>query len=181
MKIWLHLLWTAFRNLYKSRRRLASENLLLRHQLKVEKRRPGRRVLVTGADRAIFVWLYRHCPEILNTMTIVRPETVSATFRRRVHAIGIRDRPASFRSPWQNGYAERVIGTIRRERLDHMFVVNQTHLRRALTTYAKYYNHDRTHQSLAKDARVERPIEPSGAIGTRPVLAGLHHHYARIQ
>ena len=85
MGIWLHLLWTAFRNLYRSSRRLACENLLLCHQLNVARRRPGRRVPITGADRALFVWLYRCCPEILSAMTIVRPETVI-----RWHRLGFR-------------------------------------------------------------------------------------------
>ena len=102
-------------------------------------------------------------------------------FRRRVHAMGIRDHPTSFRSPWQNGYAERVIGSIRRECLDHLIIVNEDHLRRALSTYSGYYNTARTHRSLAKDAPVHRPVERVGAISSHEILGGLHHRYARIK
>ena len=66
--------------------------------------------------------------------------------------MGIRDRPTSFRSPWQNGYVERLIGSIRRECTDHLIVFNAAHLRRILTKYAAYYNEVRTHVSLGKDA-----------------------------
>jgi len=104
-----------------------------------------------------------------------------AVFKRRVRAMGIRDRPTSFRSPWQNGYAERVIGTIRRECLDHMIVVNEAHLRSVLSAYGQYYNSARTHRSLAKDAPNRRPVERLGPIKARPVLGGLHHRYTRIE
>jgi transposase InsO family protein len=142
---------------------------------------------IAVTDHPTALWLAQQVTEAFPwdsaPRLIVRDNDVKfgATCRRRVHAMGIRDRPASFRSPWQNGYAERVIGTIRRECLDHMIVVNKAHLRRVLAAYAKYYNRDRTHRSLAKDAPVERPIEPTGAISARPILAGLHHRYARIQ
>ena len=340
MGIWLHLLWTAFRNLVRSRRRLTTEILLLRHQLNVATRRRKRRIRFTGTDRALFVWLYRRCPEALSAVVMVRPETVvrwhrmgfraywrwksrklrgrpridrelrdlirrmsaenplwgaprihgellklgfsvaqstvakhmlrgrggfggqswktflkyqaegiasidlftvptilfeqlyafvvlnharrtivhmavtdhpgalwlaqqmteafpwdsaprfvirdndtkfGTAFKKRVKAMGIRDRPTSFRSPWQNGYAERVIGTIRRECLDHIIVVNETHLRRVMSAYVQYYNRTRTHRSLAKDAPMGRPIERLGAIAARPILGGLHHQCARIQ
>ena len=80
-------------------------------------------------------------------------------FRRRLLAMGIRDRPTAPRSPWQNGCAERVIGSIRRECLDHCIILGAAHLRRALKAYAEYYNNDRTHLSLAKDSPNFRPIE----------------------
>jgi transposase InsO family protein len=94
--------------------------------------------------------------------------------------MGIRDRPIAPRSPWQNPYAERLIGSIRRECLDHVIIFNEAHLRRVLRTYANYYNADRTHLALGKDAPLGRPIERAGAIVSRPVLAGLHRRYARI-
>ena len=103
------------------------------------------------------------------------------TFRRRVHAMGIRDHPTSFRSPWQNGYAERVIGSIRRECLDHLIIVNEDHLRRVLSTYFSYYNTARTHRSLAKDAPIHRQIERVGPISSHDILGGLHHRYARTE
>ncbi len=294
---------------FKSRQRLEAEILVLRHQLNVLGQRVPRRVHLCWADRALFIWLYRRCPRILDAITIVRPETVvrwhrmgfaaywrwksrsaggrpqigkevrdlirrmgfenplwgapkihgellklgievaqstvsiymlprrdrplqtwktflcnhmegiasidlfvvptiafeqlfaflvlghrrrqllwiavtrnptaewlarqiteafpwdsapkylvrdndqafGAAFKARVRAMGIRDRPTSFRSPWQNGYVERLIGSIRQECLDHLIVFNAEHLRRILTRYATYYNEVRTHVSLGKD------------------------------
>jgi Integrase core domain len=101
-------------------------------------------------------------------------------FRARVRAMGIRDRPTSFHSPWQNGYVERLIGSIRRECTVHMIVFNAGHLRRILAKYAIYYNEVRTHVSLGKDAPCPRPIERLGDIVAHPILGGLHHRYVRI-
>ena len=103
-----------------------------------------------------------------------------AVFKAHVRAMGIRDRPTSFRSPWQNGYVERLIGSIRRECTDHLLVFNAEHLRRILAKYATYYNEVRTHVSLGKDAPCRRPVERFGDIVAYPVLGGLHHRYARI-
>ncbi len=100
-------------------------------------------------------------------------------FTSRVRAMGIRDRPISPGSPWQNGYAERLIGTVRRECLDRMLIFGEAHLRRILTLYARYYNESRTHLSLDKDAPLGRSVQPYGAVVATPVLAGLHHRYAR--
>ena len=74
------------------------------------------------------------------------------TFQRRIRVMGIRDRPISPRSPWQNPYAERLIGTLRRECLDHVLIVGEWHLRRMLASYSSYYNESRTHLALEKDA-----------------------------
>ena len=101
------------------------------------------------------------------------------TFKRRLHAMGIRDRPTAPRSPWQNCYAERLIGSIRRECLDHVIVFGETHLRRVLKKYAECYNATRTHLSLAKDSPVSRPIQRLGRVTKRPLLGGLHHQYLR--
>jgi len=101
-------------------------------------------------------------------------------FTSRVTAMGIRDRPISPGSPWQNGIAERLIGTLRRECLDHMVVFNEAHLRRILSAYAVYYNQTRTHLALNKDCPLERPIQRFGSVVATPVLAGLHHQYVRI-
>jgi len=101
-------------------------------------------------------------------------------FTSRVRAMGIRDRPISPRSPWQNGYAERLIGTVRCECLDRMLIFGEAHLRRILLLYACYYNETRTHLSLRKDAPLGRAVQRHGAIIAMPVLAGLHHRYARI-
>jgi transposase InsO family protein len=323
---------------FKSRQRLEAESLVLRHQLNVLQRRAPGRAQLRWLDRAVFIWLYRRCPHILDAMTIVRPETVvrwhrmgfaaywrwksyprggrpriskevrdlirrmslenplwgatkihgellklgievaqstvsiymvprrdrplqtwktflrnhmegiasidlfvvptiafqqlhaflvlghrrrqllwfavtrnptaewlarqisealpwdsapkylirdndrafSSSFKARVRAMGIRDRPTSLRSPWQNGYVERMIGSIRRECTDHLIVFNEEHLRRILARYATYYNEVRTHVSLGKDAPCTRAIERFGDIVAHPILGGLHHRYARI-
>jgi len=99
---------------------------------------------------------------------------------RRLRAMEIRDRPTALRSPWQNGHAERVIGSIRRECLDHIVVVGEAHLRRVLKAYLAYYNTTRTHLSLDKDAPLHRPIQRVWRIASVEVLGGLHHQYARI-
>ena len=101
-------------------------------------------------------------------------------FVRRLRSMGIRDRPTSPRSPWQNGFAERLIGSIRRECLDHVVVFGERHLRHVLLSYMKYYNEVRTHLSLEKDTPVSRAVERTGHILCRPVLGGLHHQYIRI-
>jgi transposase InsO family protein len=94
--------------------------------------------------------------------------------------MGIRDRPISPCSPWQNGIAERLIGTLRREYLDHVVVFGEHHLRRVLSTYAAYYNQARTHCSLRKDAPLRRAIQRIGGVTATPILGGLHHQYVRI-
>ena len=101
-------------------------------------------------------------------------------FIRRLRSMGIRDRPTSPRSPWQNGYAERLIGSIPRECLDHVVVFGERHLRHVLLSYMNYYNEARTHLSLEKDSPVSRNVERAGHILCRPVLGGLHHLYLRI-
>jgi len=77
-------------------------------------------------------------------------------FQRRIRAMGIRDRPISPRSPWQNPYAERLIGSLRRECLDHVLIVSERHLRRVLALYSSYYNESRTHLALEKDAPLQK-------------------------
>ena len=101
-------------------------------------------------------------------------------FTSRVRAMGIRDRPISPGSPWQNGSAERLIGTLRCECLNQMLIFSETHLRRILSAYAAYYNQARTHLALRKDAPLHRAVQRSGAIVAIPILAGLHHQYVRI-
>ena len=103
-----------------------------------------------------------------------------AVFRAKLKALGIRDRQTSIRSPWQNGYVERVIGSIRRECLDHMIILNEAHLRRVLKNYVEYYNTVRTHLGLEKGTPASRSVKATGAIKSRPYLGGLHHEYVRI-
>ena len=81
---------------------------------------------------------------------------------RRLRAMGIRDKPTASASPWQNGFAERLIGSIRRECVDHFDVLGEAHLRQILRAYARYYNDIRTHRSLDKDAPVSRPVQRTG-------------------
>ena len=99
---------------------------------------------------------------------------------RRLRAMGIRDKPTAPASPWQNGYVERLIGSIRRECVDHLIVLGEAHLRRILQTYARYYNDIRTHRSLEKDAPVSRRVQRIGTIRSHAILGGLHHHYVRV-
>ena len=101
-------------------------------------------------------------------------------FIRRVRSMGIRDRPTSPRSPWQNACAERLIGSIRRECLDHVVVFGERHLRHVLLSYMNYYNETRTHLSLDKDAPLSRTVQRAGRILRLPILGGLHHQYIRI-
>jgi transposase InsO family protein len=109
-----------------------------------------------------------------------RDAVYGAVVTRRLRAMGIRDKPISAGSPWQNGFAERLIGTLRRECVDHVIVLSEAHLRRTLTKFADYYNNVRVHRALAQDAPISRPIERLGVITSRPVLGGLHHQYCRI-
>src|SRR6266436_759897 len=99
---------------------------------------------------------------------------------RRMQAMGIRDRPTAPRSPWQNGHIERLIGSIRRECLDHVVILGEAHLRRILRAYADYYNRVRTHLALEKDTPVSRPAQATGSVVAIPLLGGLHHQYARM-
>jgi transposase InsO family protein len=109
-----------------------------------------------------------------------RDQVYGAVATRRLRAMGIRDKPIAPGSPWQNGFAERLIGSIRRECVDHFVVLGETHLRRVLKSYARYYNQTRTHQSLDKDAPISRPVQQTGSIISHPLVGGLHHHYLRV-
>ena len=109
-----------------------------------------------------------------------RDRIYGAIVTRRLRAMGIRDKPTAPASPWQNGFAERLIGSIRRECLDHVIGLGEAHLRRTLKSYAAYYNSVRTHRSLHKDAPASRPVQRSGVISSRAILGGLHHHYSRV-
>jgi len=102
-------------------------------------------------------------------------------FRCRVAAMGIGERLSSPSSPWQNPYAERLIGSIRRECLDHVIVVGERHLRRVLTGYFVYYHRARTHLSLQKDAPSPRRVQTltEGDVIAFPEVGGLHHRYER--
>jgi len=109
-----------------------------------------------------------------------RDRIYSAVVTRRLRAVGIRDKPTAPASPWQNGYCERLIGSIRRDCLDHVVVFGERHLRHLLRSYANYYNQTRTHLSLNKDSPVSRAVETVGRILPVPILGSLHHRYVRI-
>jgi putative transposase len=102
--------------------------------------------------------------------------TFDAAFDRAVEAFGLVAVRTAPRSPWQNPYVERVIGSIRRECLDHVIVFNERHLRRVLRSYVAYDQRSRTHLSLGKDAPVERAVQPTGRIVVRPDVGGLHRY-----
>jgi len=102
-------------------------------------------------------------------------------FTERVRSIGIEEVPIAPRSPWQNPYCERVIGSIRRECLDHVIVLNERHLKRILTDYFSYYHNDRAHLSLNRNSPTPRDVEPpsDGEVVSIPMIGGLHHRYKR--
>ena len=104
-----------------------------------------------------------------------------ATFQQRVAEMGISELLTAPRSPWQNAYAERFIGSLRRECLDHIIIFNESSLRRILKAYFEYYEHSRTHLSLKKDAPASRVVQPPtlGRIIELPQVGGLHHRYER--
>jgi putative transposase len=110
-----------------------------------------------------------------------RDRIYGAHFRQRVQNMGIEEVVIAPRSPWQNPYAERVIGSIRRECLNHVVVFHERHLTRILTSYLAYYHQWRTHLSLAMDCPVSRPVHAldRGRVVAVPEVGGLHHHYER--
>jgi len=105
----------------------------------------------------------------------------SEDFKLHIRNFGLEDTPTAPRSPWQNPIAERVIGTLRRECLDRMIILNEKHLHDVLYEYiVEYYNVSRTHMSLEKDSPEHRPIQKDGKIVSKPILGGLHHVYSRV-
>jgi putative transposase len=111
-----------------------------------------------------------------------RDASYGTNFRRRVEAMGIVEVITAPRSPWHNAYVERVIGSIRRECLDHLVIFNERHLRRVFTSYLDYYHRTRTHLSLGKDCPEPRPIQVPkvGKIIAIPQGGGMHHRYQRL-
>ena len=110
-----------------------------------------------------------------------RDPLFQAEFAQRTATLGIHDMKTAARSPWMNGYCERVIGTIRRECTDHLIALGERHLKSILDEYVAYYNETRTHRSLEGNAPIARQREaaPIGDVRATPVLGGLHHRYSR--
>jgi hypothetical protein len=190
---YFRLLLATLRALLLPRLDLAAENLLLRQQLAILQR-SVKRPRLRPVDRFVWAVAARHFHGWKDTLAIVKPWDAApryllrdrdgvygAAFRRRVKGMGIREVLIAPRSPWQNPFAERVIGSIRRELLDHVIVLGERHLRRLLREYAGYYNGCRTHLSLDKDAPESRgTVGPDeGEVVAFPKLGGLHHLYVR--
>ena len=133
-------------------------------------------------------WLVRQVTEALpwdtapRYMMRDRDSSYGESFRRQVDAMGITEVVSAARSPWQNAYVERVIGSIRRECLDYIVIFNERHLCRVLSSYADYYHRSRTHLSLDKDCPDPRPVmlPRSGRVVAIPKVIGLHHRYERF-
>lgn len=102
-------------------------------------------------------------------------------FKDRVKSLGMEEVVTAPRSPWQSPYVERLIGSIRRECLDHVIVLNESHLKRILSSYFDYYHGSRTHMSLARNSPLPRDVEPPdrGPVVAIPQVGGLHHRYTR--
>ena len=111
-----------------------------------------------------------------------RDRIYGATFRDRLTGMGSEEVLSAPRSPWQNPFVERLIGSVRRECLDHIVVLGERHLHRILSSYFDYYHRSRTHLSLNKDAPVSRAVmSPEiGDVVALPEVGGLHHRYQRI-
>jgi putative transposase len=111
-----------------------------------------------------------------------RDASYGSVFSKRVAPMGITEVVTAPSSPWQNAHVERVIGSIRRECLDHLIIFNEHHLRRVLSSYVDYYHRTRTHLSLDKDCPEQRPIQARkvGKVISIPQVGGLHHRYQRL-
>ena len=133
------------------------------------------------------VWLSRQMTEAFPWETAPRyllrdrDTSYGRAFRDRVKAMGIEEVLTAQRSPWQNPFAERLIGSIRRECLDHIIIFNERHLRQVLSRYFQYHHRTRTHLALDKDCPQPRRIQPpsAGKIIAFPEVGGLHHRYER--
>jgi putative transposase len=111
-----------------------------------------------------------------------RDAIYGGAFQKRIHAMGIEQVLSAPRSPWQNPFVERLIGTLRRDCLDHVVALNERHLRRIVARYVTYYHDWRTHLSLSMDAPHPRMMHSPdrGRVVAFPELGGLHHHYERL-
>jgi putative transposase len=129
------------------------------------------------AQQVIEACAYRDMPRYL---TRDRDRVYGTAVRLQLQALGIQEVLTAPASPWQNAYAERLIGSIRRECLNHFVILNARHLKRTLASYFDYYQRSRTHSALAKNCPIPRAISGQGKIAKIPYLGGLHHRYTRI-
>jgi len=159
--------------------RLLSVLVILRHE-------PRRLISLSVTDHPTAEWIAQQITDAFPWdeapahLIRDRDARYGNAVRRRLSGMGIRDHPIARRSPWQNGHAERLIGSIRRECLDHIVIMGDDHLCRVLKAYAAYYNESRTQLSLGKDTPSHRPIQRLGRLVAKPILGGLHHQYCRI-
>ena len=169
----------------RSRRSLQLEIVALRHQLAVYQR-TTKRPQISSGDRILWSWLqiieafpWDTAPKYLLRD---RDAIYGSQFQKRVQSMGIEEVLTGPRSPWQNAFVERVIGSIRRDCLDHVVVLNDRHLTRILTRYFNYYHRWRTHLSLEMDSPESRSVQlPAlGKVVQFPEVGGLHHHYERL-
>ncbi len=130
------------------------------------------------AQQIVEAFPFDDAPRFLNRD---RDSIYGNAFQQRVKNMGIEEVLIAPRSPWQNPYAERLIGSIRRECLDHVIVLDERHLHRILRSYLDYYTRSRTHLSLDRNAPIERDVEPPchGRVVSIPQVGGLHHRYRR--
>jgi putative transposase len=122
------------------------------------------------------VFSYREPPRFLLRD---RDKKFGEEFTETVTALGIDPLLTAYKAPWQNGYCERLIGSIRRECLDHLIIMSESHLRAILQTYIRHYNTQRTHLDSGKDSPETREVQTEGEIDQLPVVGGLHHYYFR--
>ena len=197
-------------SIFRSRAALELENLALRHQIGVLQRSARKRPRLTPVDRLLYVFLVMahdrrrilHCnvtahptaewtgqqlreafpfAQLPRYLLRDRDAIFGDAFREQVRDMGICEVLSAPRSPWQRAYVERVIGSIRRECLDHVIVFHEASLRRTLNSYFDYYHRSRTHLSLGKDSPEPRSIQPEqmGRVVALPQVGGLHHRYER--
>ncbi len=197
-------------SIFRSRAALELENLALRHQIGVLQRSARKRPRLTPVDRLLYVFLVMahdrrrilHCnvtahptaewtgQQLREAFPFDQPPRYllrdrdaifGDAFQGQVRDMGIQEVLCTPRSPWQRAYVERVIGSIRRECLDHVIVFDESSLRRILRSYLDYYHRSRTHLSLGKDSPEPRSIQPEqmGRVVALPQVGGLHHRYER--